>query len=107
MDAEFRSATRRALFRKESAIPGEGTSAAKDSRRHIRVKVTMNVDGDLLDYFKARGESEGRSYQLLMNEALRAYTEGERPERLAREVGDILLTDTSFLDQLKKRIDGE
>jgi uncharacterized protein (DUF4415 family) len=41
-----------------------------------RVSVTMLVDADLLDWFKAQGEE----YESLINNALRNYVEGHKEQ---------------------------
>lgn len=107
-DSEISDATRRLLFRKVGGalegIPGAGTSAAKHRERHTRLKITINLDGDLVDYFKAQGEEEGVGYQFLINQALREHVDGSRPERLAREIGELLISDSSFLEALSKKL---
>ncbi len=102
---DFSRATRRLLFRSEKRdekIPGEGTSAAAVPERHVRVKVTMNVDGDIVSHFKNWAKQDGRRYQTLMNQVLREYIEGSRPEKMAKEVGDLLLADPDFVARLIK-----
>lgn len=37
-----------------------------------KVSLTIRIDADVLDAFKARSAAEGKGYQTLMNEALRA-----------------------------------
>ncbi|MFU8787535.1 MAG: BrnA antitoxin family protein [Methylobacter sp.] len=39
-------------------------------------RITMRVDNDTLAFFKARAEMCGGSYQTLMNEALRQFSQG-------------------------------
>lgn len=39
-------------------------------------RITMRVDNDTLAFFKARAELCGGSYQTLMNEALRQFSQG-------------------------------
>lgn len=106
----FSRATRRLLFGSEkrpvSTIPGEGTSAAASPERHVRVKVTMNIDGDIVAFFKNWAKGDGRRYQTLMNQVLREYIEGSRPERLAREVAALLADDPEFLKSITDRIGG-
>ena len=41
-----------------------------------RVSVTMLVDADLLDWFKAQGDE----YEILINSALRNYVEGHKEQ---------------------------
>lgn len=106
---DIRTATHRLLFQKkeEHEIPGMGSSAARIPSRHFRYKVTMNMDGDIVDYFKNKAEKEGRSYQLLINDVLREHIEGNRPEQLAKTVGEILLSDDSFIERLQEKLRGK
>lgn len=91
------------LFREET-IPKRGEHADSVPERHVRVKVTMNLDGDLVAHFKALAERSGMAYQFLINQALREYIEGNRTEKVAREVGLLLLDDPSFMEQMKERL---
>ena len=99
-DQQLSEAARRLLFKRGT----ERESPVGAVGRHVRVKVTMNLDGDLIEYFKRRGREEGRPYQLLLNDALREYVQGSRTERLAAEVGEQLLGDEAFLDGLKAKL---
>lgn len=109
-DGDFSAATRKLLFRTPAEsevsqkIPGAGKSAAETPRRHVRVKVTMNVDGDILAYFKDRASEDGLPYQTLMNQVLREYVQGTRPEQLAAGVSEVLLEDPAFLEALAKKV---
>ncbi|MCB0323762.1 MAG: BrnA antitoxin family protein [Bdellovibrionales bacterium] len=102
-DADFRRATRRLLFPEPEpvqSIPGAGTSAAAESDKHARVKVTINLDGDIVAHFKEQAKCEGIPYQSLINRTLREFMLGAKPERMAKEVGGVLLDDHEFLEQL-------
>lgn len=102
---DFDKATRRLLFGDERReIPGAGTSAARRPKRHTKVKVTINLDGDIINHFKERSAEDGIGYQLLINRALREAMEGSAPERIAREAGEMLLANESFLEAVAARI---
>ena len=105
-DLDFSRATRRILFKeKEPAkIPGAGKSAAERPERHVRVKVTMNMDGDIVAFFKERAKEDGRPYQTLMNQVLRDYVSGTRPERVAEQVAGLLLEDEAFLSAVREKV---
>ncbi len=113
-DVDFNKATRRLLFgnaerkiesvQTERRIPGAGKSAAERPERHVRVKVTMNVDGDVVEYFKQRGKEENRPYQTLMNQVLKEYVKGSRVERLAESVSQLLREDEEFLHAVSQKV---
>ena len=108
-DYDFSSATRRALFGKRNAAavsaPGAGRNAAENAPKHSRVKVTINFDGDIIKHFKEKAKSNGRSYQVLINDALREYIKDNSAEQITRSVGSMLLGDESFLELLVEQIE--
>lgn len=107
---DFHQISKRVLFRGEAdrgltgSIPGAGTSAARIPRKHTKVKVTLNLDGDIVDALKVKAQALGLGYQVLMNQLLRESIEGSTPERLAKEVGNLLATDPSFLFQVSRAL---
>jgi len=38
-----------------------------------KTRITIYIDDDVLEVFRNRADEEGRGYQTMMNEALRAY----------------------------------
>ena len=38
-----------------------------------KTRITIYIDDDVLEKFRERGDSAGKGYQTMMNEALRAY----------------------------------
>lgn len=105
-DADIRRATRRVLFRPtpQEDIPGAGTSAASRPERHTKVKVTINLDGHVVAYFKERAQEEGCPYQTLINQALREHVHGTRAEIIARDVREILSADPQFIERLRRAL---
>ena len=85
---------------KQSKYPIAGKSAAQIPKRHLRQKVTMNLDSDIIEFFKLRAEEEGTPYQFLINQVLREYARGNRVEQLAKEVSDLLIEDPTFLQKV-------
>ena len=77
-----------------------GKSAAQVPTRHVRQKVTMNLDSDIIEFFKARAEQEGTPYQFLINQILRDYVRGNRVDQLAKEVSAHLLKDPTFIERV-------
>jgi uncharacterized protein (DUF4415 family) len=54
-----------------------------------KVRITIRLDRDLVEWFKSKAESEGGgNYQTMLNDALRVYTEYQNGEleRLLRKV---------------------
>ncbi len=54
-----------------------------------KTRITIRLDRDLVEWFKSRAEAQGGgSYQTMLNDALRAYTEhqDESLEKLLRKV---------------------
>ncbi|HQH27755.1 MAG TPA: BrnA antitoxin family protein [Oligoflexia bacterium] len=106
-DREFRRAVRRVLFDDKTiskSVPGGGRDAAEIPERHTRAKVTMNLDGDVLAYFRAQAKKEGRAYQSLINQVLREYIEGSRPQQLAAQVRALLLDDAGLIEGLADKV---
>ena len=44
-----------------------------------KTRVTMYLDNDVLDEFRAKAEQQGKGYQTLINETLRGVLTVERP----------------------------
>ena len=104
---DFRRETRRLLFndlQSQQEIPGAGTSASDSSGRHVRVKVTINLDEEVVTHFKEQAREEGRPYQSLINQVLREHIKGSHPEQLANEIKNSLLEDSDFLQSLSEKI---
>jgi uncharacterized protein (DUF4415 family) len=61
-----------------SDIPPLNDSFFAKAKLHMpkRVSVTMQVDADLLEWFKAQGEE----YESLINSALRSYVEDHKEQ---------------------------
>jgi len=54
-----------------------------------KTRITIRLDRDLVEWFKSKAEAHGGgSYQTMLNDALRAYTEQQDPslEKLLRKV---------------------
>ena len=68
--------------------------------RHIKVRITIFLDNDILKFFKARAATRGAEpYQTQINRALREYMErGDGPK------GDALMDDDGFIGRLAERV---
>ena len=65
-----------------SAIPA---LAKLQSTHGSKSRITLRVDNTTLAIFKARAEMTGRSYQALLNEALRQVAEGQTLADVVRD----------------------
>ena len=68
--------------------------------RHIKVRITIFIDNDILDFFKARAAKRGKApYQTQINQALREYMEGIPPPGKGA-----LVADDKLISRLAERI---
>lgn len=60
-----------------------------------KTRITIYIDDDVLEAFRERGDSAGKGYQTIMNEALREYLNKVQPplseETLRRVIQEELL----------------
>lgn len=85
---------------KQLKITNPRRSAAEAPKRHVRQKITMNLDSDIIEFFKLRAEEDGTPYQFLINQILRDYVRGTRIDQLSTEVSARLLGDRDFLQRV-------
>ena len=68
--------------------------------RHTKVRITIFLDLDILDFFKARAAKRGKApYQTQINQALREYMEGSPPPGKGA-----LVADDKLISRLAERI---
>ena len=70
-----------------SLRPGRGKQGA--ARASCKTRITIRIDDDVIEAFRAKAEAAGRGYQTLVNEALRAaLAENDRPltAKVTREI---------------------
>jgi uncharacterized protein (DUF4415 family) len=68
--------------------------------RHIKVRITIFIDNDILKFFKARAAKRGKApYQTQINQALREYMEGSPPPGKGG-----LVADDKLISRLAERI---
>jgi len=71
--------------KRAGGIPHLAKLQAENTKGKIRI--TTYLDADVLDFLKARGESENKGYQTVLNELLRKQFETEKPlEDILRKV---------------------
>src|SRR6266498_2516236 len=67
--------------------------------RHTKERITIFIDLDILDFFRARAATRGKPpYQTQINQALRQYMEGTKPP------GRGSLSDDKFIAHLAERV---
>ena len=72
--------------------------------KNCKVKVSMYIDADVLEYFRARAEQPNAApYQTQINNELRNIMENGSPDTLRIERD--LLNDKKFLKALKKKLE--
>src|SRR6266508_4276073 len=68
--------------------------------RHIKVRITIFIDNDILKFFKARAAKRGKApYQTQINQALREHMEGSPPPGKGA-----LVADHKLISHLAERI---
>ena len=88
---DFRQA-KRATFRR---LPPK-----EDRTRHTKVRITMFLDQDVLQFFKAQAAKPGAApYQTQINRALREYVFGR-----GAAAGNYLLRDEQFISRLAEQV---
>lgn len=77
---------------------------AEKLKKSKKVKVSIYLDGEVLDYFKDRAEQPNAApYQTQINNELRKVMESGANE--ASLTGDEMLNDKKFLKALKKKLE--
>jgi uncharacterized protein (DUF4415 family) len=78
----------------------KGLPPTEELDRHIKVRITIMLDYDVLQFFKQRAAAPGAEpYQTQINRALREYMSGGRPPDKNR-----LLNDEGFISKLAERV---
>ena len=72
--------------------------------KNCKVKVSMYLDADILEYFRARAESpDAAPYQTQINNELRRIVEADASGKAKLEPS--ILDDTEFLRALKEKLE--
>ncbi len=97
VEEEFRLKPGRHQFRRAQTV----ATREELSPRNTKVRITINIDLDILNYFKKRAElAAAAPYQTQLNNALREYIErAEEPADYSR-----LIEDEGFLNALEERL---
>lgn len=93
----------------EAEIPQIGVRRYRPSRFHLepsdaKVKMSMYLDGDVLEYFRKRAEQPNAApYQTQLNNELRKVMESGSTETAT--IKDDILNNEKFLKALKKKLE--
>ena len=96
----------------EDAIPSVGKHIFRRQTRTInptdaKIKMTMFIDGDVLQHFKKRAEtSNAAPYQTQINQELRAIMERDLVKETEKldEVAEKLVNNPGFLNAISERL---
>ena len=96
----------------EEAIPSVGKHIFRRRTRTInpreaKIKMTMFIDGDILQHFKKRAEtSNAAPYQTQINQELRAIMERDLANEVEKldEVAEKLVNNPIFLNAISERL---
>lgn len=87
-------------FRKAKRAHFEGLPPLSELGRHTKVRITIMLDKDVLDFFKARAAGPGAApYQTQINRALRELIDGTRTD-----LRDELVKDEGFISRISERV---
>ncbi len=77
-----------------------GLPPKNERARHTKVRITMFLDQDVLQFFRAQAAAPGSApYQTQINRALREYIFG-----LGASAGRYLLSDERFISRLAEQV---
>lgn len=96
----------------EEAIPSVGKHifrrrTRRINRREAKVKMTMFIDGDILQHFRRRADAPNAApYQTQINQELRAAMERDLAEEENKldEVANKLLNNPTFLEAISEKL---
>jgi uncharacterized protein (DUF4415 family) len=63
-------------FANAKAVAETPHLAKLQTQAGIKTRITMRIDNDIIAVFKAHAKEKGGSYQTLMNDALRQFSQG-------------------------------
>ncbi|MCX6048299.1 MAG: BrnA antitoxin family protein [Chloroflexi bacterium] len=94
-------------FRRGGFLQRHGREESIGQSLPSKVRISINIDSDILDYFKARAaQPNAAAYQTQINNALRTMMEQEQqqPSLSTFPYADELLADQRFIDAVARRV---
>ena len=80
-------------------------AAINKSLRQAKNRITIYLDADIIEHFKAQAEISKTGYQTLINQTLRETVDGSQTAKKADEVIERLLQDKTALSKLKAELE--
>ncbi|MEK7725496.1 MAG: BrnA antitoxin family protein [Acidobacteriota bacterium] len=80
-------------------------SAIEKSLREAKNRITIYLDADIVEHFKAEAEQLKTGYQTLINQTLREKIDGSQATQKADDVIERLLKDKNALSRLKAELE--
>ena len=72
--------------------------------RDCKSRITMDVDADIVEYFKQAADGQDAGYQTLINKVLREFVDERREISTKESFKRELLKDEEFLRELKEAL---
>ncbi|MFN8493185.1 MAG: BrnA antitoxin family protein [Caldilineaceae bacterium] len=97
----------RHTFRRGGFLQRHGETALMAQPQPTKVRISINIDADILEYFKTRAaQPNAAPYQTQINSALRAVMEQDQQQPQPNLVSyvDALLADQRFIDAVARRV---
>jgi len=94
-------------FRRGSFLQRHGREESTTQTPPTKVRISINIDSDVLNYFKARAaQPNAAPYQTQINNVLRTVMEQEQQPATAALIAyaDALVADQRFIDAVAHRI---
>jgi len=94
-------------FRRGNFLQRHGQEESTTQALPTKVRISINIDSDILDYFKARAaQPNAAPYQTQINNVLRTVMEQEQQPATAALIAyaDALVADQRFIDAVAHRI---
>ena len=97
----------RHIFRRGGFLQRHGQATLMAQPLPAKIRISINIDADILDYFKARAAQPNAAvYQTQINSALRTVMEQEQEQSqpILISYADALLADQRFIDAVARRV---
>lgn len=80
-------------------------AAVQKALKESKNRITIYLDADIVEHFKAQAENSKSGYQTLINQALREKIAGAQSNQIGDELIERLLRDKNALSRLKAELE--